>query len=51
MCSHVGPPSSTSAQQLEPDGTKVELVPGFRAIVLRKAKMQLFHNQAINIFV
>ena len=30
--------------KLEPDGTEVELVPGFRVIVLRKAKMQLFHN-------
>ena len=30
--------------KLESDGTEVELVPGFRVIVLRKAKMQLFHN-------
>ena len=27
--------------KLEPDGTEVELVPGFRVNVLRKAKMQL----------
>ena len=30
--------------KLEPDGTEEELVPGFRVSVLRKAKMQLFHN-------
>ena len=30
--------------ELEPDGTEVELVPGSRVIVLRKAKMQLFHD-------
>ena len=29
--------------KLEPDGTEVELVSGFGIIVLRKAKMQLFH--------
>ena len=28
--------------KLEPDGTEVELVPGFRVSVLKKAKMQLF---------
>ena len=30
--------------KLEPDGTEVELELGFRVSVLRKAKMQLFHN-------
>ena len=29
---------------LEPDGTEVELELGFRVSVLRKAKLQLFHN-------
>ena len=30
--------------KVEADGTEVDLVPGFRVSVLRKAKMQLFHN-------
>ena len=35
---------SSFKKQLEPDGTEVELVPGFRVIVSRKTKMHLFHN-------